>query len=290
MMQLDRRDLKRQAREAMSLTRPRFWIVCLVYFLLTTGVEGLLHQLSSFHEPVLAEFSFFAFFCTILYNLYYLVIQFGYYLWSLWTWRRLNPGVGALIQGFSIPGRVIIMELLIFLRIFLWIFLLAMALTLLVLTIPLPALYILGFALVYAAILIVMLRYAMAPYLLADYPDDGAGAAVRRSVEMMQGRKWELFKLQLSFIGWYLLQMLLSGCVLLFFLIQSGAFAAAISTDNLLFYQSVINSTPVFLLSNLITLPLSLWVLPYTSVSEAGFYDTLCRQGQPSRGEEMPPL
>ena len=33
----------------------------------------------------------------------------------------------------------------------------------------------------------------MAPYLLADYPDDGAGAAVRRSVEMMRGRKWELF-------------------------------------------------------------------------------------------------
>lgn len=290
MMQINRKDLKRQAREAMRLTSPRFWVVCLIYLLLTTGVEGLIRQLSSYQGPVLVEFSFFIFFCTILYNLYYLVIQFGYDLWSLWTWRRLNPGAGSLIQGFSIPGRVVLMDLLIFLRIFLWVFLLAMAFTLLVLTIPLPALYVLGFALVYAAVLIAALRYAMAPYLLADYPDDGAAAAVRRSVEMMQGRKWELFKLQFSFIGWYLLQMLLSGGVQLFFLIQSGAFAAAISADTLLFYESVINSTPAFLLSNLITLPLSLWILPYASVSEAGFYDALCRQGQPSSSEEMPPL
>ena len=105
---------------------------------------------------------------------------------------------------------------------------------------------------------------------------------------MMQGRKWELFKLQFSFIGWYLLQFLLSSGVLLFFLYQSGAFAAAISTDNLWFYQSVINSIPAFLLSNLISLPLSLWVTPYVSVAQAGFYDTLCCQ--PRRYDQMPPL
>lgn len=288
MMQFDRKDLKRQTREAMRLTRPRFWVVCLIYVLLTTGVEILVHQFSSYQGTVLAEFSFFLFFCTILYNLYYLVVQFGYNLWSLWTWRRLNPGAGALIQGFSIPGRVIIMELLIILRVFLWVLLLAMVLTILVLLAPSPAVYVLGIVLLYIAVVVIMLRYAMAPYLLADYPDDGAGAAVNRSVEMMRGRKWELFKLQFSFIGWYLLQSLLYGGVLLFFLIQSGALATAISADNLWLYQSVINSTPAFLLSSLIVLPLSLWVTPYTSVAQAGFYDTLCRQGQGYA--QMPPL
>lgn len=288
MMQFDRRDLKRQAREAMGLTRPRFWVVCLIYLLLTTGVESVIRQLSSYQGPILVEFSFFVFFCTILYNLYYLVIRFGYNLWSLWTWRKLNPGAGSLIQGFSIPGRVIIMELLIFLRIFLWVFLLAMALTLLVMAIPLPFLYVMGFVLVYAAVLIATLRYAMAPYLLADYPDDGAGAAVRRSVEMMQGKKWALFKLQFSFIGWYLLQFLLSGSVLIVFLLKSGAFSAAAGADSLLFYRAVMNSAPAFLLSNLIVLPLSLWVTPYTSVTQAGFYDTLCRQ--PQQYDPMPPL
>ena len=63
---------------------------------------------------------------------------------------------------------------------------------------------------IYAAVFAIMLRYAMAPYLLADYPDDGAGAAVRRSVEMMRGRKWELFKLYVSFLGWELLGVLLT--------------------------------------------------------------------------------
>lgn len=180
------------------------------------------------------------------------------------------------------------MELLIFLRIFLWVFLLAMALTLLVLAIPSPALYVLGFALVYVAVLIATLRYAMAPYLLADHPDDGAGAAVRRSVEMMQGKKWELFKLQFSFIGWYLLEFVLSGSVLLVFLLQSGAFSSAVTPDSLLFYRAVINTVPAFVLSNLITVPLSLWLTPYTLVAQAGFYDTLCRQG--SGYEQMPPL
>lgn len=288
MNQYDRRDLKRQAREAMRLTRPRFWVVCLIYFLLTTGVESILHLLSSYQGSDLAEFSFFIFFCTILYNLYYLVIQFGYTLWSLWTWRKLNPGAGSLLQGFSVAGRVIIMELLIFLRIFLWVVLLAMGLTILVLSVPSVPLYLLGILLLYVAVVVIMLRYAAAPYLLADFPDDGASAAVSRSVEMMRGRKWELFKLQFSFIGWYLLQFLLSSGVLLFFLYQSGAFAAAISTDNLWFYQSVINSIPAFLLSNLITLPLSLWVTPYASVAQAGFYDTLCCQ--PRRYDQMPPL
>lgn len=288
MMQYDRRDLKRQAREAMRLTRPRFWVVCLIYFLLTTGVESVIHLLSSYQGSVLAQFSFFIFFCTILYNLYYLVIQFGYTLWSLWTWRKLNPGAGSLLQGFSVAGRVIIMELLIFLRLFLWVILLAMGLTILVLSMPSVPLYLLGMFLLYVAVVIIMLRYAAAPYLLADFPDDGASAAVSRSVEMMRGRKWELFKLQFSFIGWYLLQFLLSSGVTLFFLYQNGAFAAAISADNLWFYQSVINSIPVFLLSNLITLPLSLWVTPYASVAQAGFYDTLCCQ--PRRYDQMPPL
>ena len=232
MMLFDRKSLKRQAREAMRLTRPRFWAVCLIYLLLTTGVEGLIYQLSSFRGSVWAEFSFFLFFCTILYNLYYVVIYFGYNLWSLWTWRRLNPGAGALIQGFSIAGRVIIMEMLIILRMFLWVFLLAMGMTILFFLIPVPAAYVLGILLFYIAVV--------------------------------------------------------SSGVLLFFLIQNGAFSTAISADNLWFYQSVINSAPAFLLSNLIVLPLSLWVIPYTSVAQAGFYDTLCRQNQSY--EQMPPL
>lgn len=274
----------------MGLTRPRFWLVCLMYLLLTVGVESLFHLFPSDQEPTLESFRFFIFFCTILYNLYFLVIRFGFHLWSLWTWRRLNPGMGALIQGFSITGRVLVMELLIFLRVLVWIFLLVFAFTLVILMIPVPAILFLGIILLYAAVFAITLQYAAAPYLLADYPDDGASAAVQRSVELMRGRKWALFKLQLSFFGWYLLQFVLSGVVLLFFLVRSGVFDSAVTMDALWVYQSVANSTPVFFLSNLITLPLLLWLLPYASVTQAGFYDDLCRFGSSVAYDEMPPL
>ena len=38
-MELNRRELKAQAREQMRETRPPFWLVTLVYLLLTTGVS-----------------------------------------------------------------------------------------------------------------------------------------------------------------------------------------------------------------------------------------------------------
>lgn len=53
--------------------------------------------------------------------------------------------------------------------------------------------------------------YAMVPYLLRDYPDLTAREALRTSREMMKGHKWDLFVLQLSFIGWFLLAILTLG-------------------------------------------------------------------------------
>lgn len=52
-------------------------------------------------------------------------------------------------------------------------------------------------------------EYAMVPYLLAEQPDLHYKAALKKSRDMMDGHKFELFILQLSFIGWKLLGMLL---------------------------------------------------------------------------------
>ena len=59
-------------------------------------------------------------------------------------------------------------------------------------------------------------RYSMAPYLMAQNPDMGIREAVNRSKELMQGRKWRLFCLELSFIGWHLLCILTFGLGYLF--------------------------------------------------------------------------
>ena len=48
-------------------------------------------------------------------------------------------------------------------------------------------------------------RYALIPYLMADHPDMSVGEAFERSKALMNGRKWDLFCLDLSFIGWWIL-------------------------------------------------------------------------------------
>lgn len=49
-----------------------------------------------------------------------------------------------------------------------------------------------------------MYRYRLATYVMADAPETGINAAIRRSKEIMKGRKMELFSLEVSFVGWYL--------------------------------------------------------------------------------------
>ena len=58
----------------------------------------------------------------------------------------------------------------------------------------------------------VIVTYAlrMSVYLLIDHPDWGVFKCLSESASMMRGHKWELFCLDLSFLGWYLLEALCS--------------------------------------------------------------------------------
>jgi uncharacterized membrane protein len=58
--------------------------------------------------------------------------------------------------------------------------------------------------------------YRMVPYILADNPNIGASRAIELSKEMMDGNKFSLFVLDISFIGWYFLGALLFGIGVLF--------------------------------------------------------------------------
>lgn len=53
--------------------------------------------------------------------------------------------------------------------------------------------------------------YKMVPYILAENPDTGSKEAFRLSIEMMKGNKFRAFLLDLSFIGWYVLNILTLG-------------------------------------------------------------------------------
>ena len=58
--------------------------------------------------------------------------------------------------------------------------------------------------------------YGMVPYLLHDYPELSAREAMKISREMMRGQKWNLFVLDLTFIGWILLALCTAGVGMLF--------------------------------------------------------------------------
>ena len=53
--------------------------------------------------------------------------------------------------------------------------------------------------------------YAMTPYILKDNPNMKNNEAIELSMAMMNGHKWDLFCLELSFIGWALLCVLTFG-------------------------------------------------------------------------------
>ena len=59
--------------------------------------------------------------------------------------------------------------------------------------------------------IIASLSLFLTPYLLKDYPDLSIVETLRLSRKMMKGHKMQLFLLQLSFIGWILLNILTLG-------------------------------------------------------------------------------
>ena len=94
-MELNRRELKAQARERMRETRPPFWLLTLVYLLLTTGVSTLADLTGA------AQFTFppssgdtLPLFLYLLILLYTTVMNFGYQIWALRVYRRQEAGYG----------------------------------------------------------------------------------------------------------------------------------------------------------------------------------------------------
>lgn len=303
-MEFDRIELKRQARERMSLTDPKFWVVALAYIAMTAGVQLLFSLIPLPRDgasPVPAAGTV-QLFLQLLLNLYATVVHFGLCLWALWTYRQLDPDVNSLMQGFSVAGRVILMELGIYIRVLGWYFLVAFVLAIPVFTLLLSGAgagagmftLLIFFAGLLATIIVLHLRYALAPYLLADRPDDGFSVPIFRSVQLMRGWKTDLLKLELSFIGWELINLILSAAVVLFCLHQAGLLTleAQLAPTWLDQVIDVYYSTPVVILKTLITVPLSLWLIPYRSVAEAGFYDArlLAASQEKPQMPEMPPL
>lgn len=70
--------------------------------------------------------------------------------------------------------------------------------------------------------------YAMTPYILLENPEMTANEAIAASKELMEGNRWRLFCLEISFIGWNLLSVLFTLGIGHFWLVpyMEASFAA----------------------------------------------------------------
>jgi len=73
-------------------------------------------------------------------------------------------------------------------------------------------------------------RYSMAPYIMAENPDMSAVDAIEESKRLMIDKKWRLFCLQISFIGWWILASI-TGIGVVFLLPYTEAANAAFYLD-----------------------------------------------------------
>ena len=80
--------------------------------------------------------------------------------------------------------------------------------------------------------IIAELKYSMSYFILAENPELTANEARLKSIEMMNGHKWKLFCLWLSFIGWIILIPLTLG-ILSFWVVPYITAAEAEFYNNL---------------------------------------------------------
>lgn len=101
--------------------------------------------------------------------------------------------------------------------------------------------------------------YAMTPYILAENPDLTAGEAITKSRYLMEGNKWRLFCLEISFIGWDLL------CI------GPTLIAIAVITSNAIVSENIL--TMLWIIPWCIpTMIGSLFLNPYIEAAYAAFY------------------
>lgn len=278
-MEIHRKALKDRAKQTMRQNVPSAWLVALLFWGLTTGVSNL-SDLAGFTTNLAASsygVQFFPLFFTLLLTLYSVVMDFGYKIWCLRAWRRDEANFATLIDGFGMAGQVLMMEIHIFVRLFGWCLLPMVPATVIIssvnsLEVMVLLMELFTFALI-PYLYFIRLRYALTPYLLMDRPERGAAAAVRESVNLMRGWKMELFKLDLSFLGWYVLEWGLAILAQVIFLIPTllGILQSGATTETLLTLAA--GTTAGSLVGLLLCLPVELWLLPYTGLARAGFYD-----------------
>ena len=116
------------------------------------------------------------------------------------------------------------------------------------------------------AAIIVSLRYVLTWYVKSENVEIGANACIKRSCELMRGRKWKLFLFWLSYIGWFILVILpfalTAGVVGALSAASAGAQADAIPDE----------CSIVMIGAFVVSMLIGIFVVLYAAIGQAVFY------------------
>lgn len=249
--QLDRSEIKAEARDLLrtgSVSPIRMTLVLLALYLIFEVIDtgtgyafgaNLSIDIDSISNPylladALSAFGSLAFFISILISLIKTVLSAGYTCYCFGIHRREDMPYESLFDAFSFAGKVILLEVVLWILIFLWS---------LLLVIP-------GFIAAY--------RYSFAMLNLCENPDLSVMEALRLSKQQTMGYKWQFFVLDLSFIGWYLLGSVIVSVSSLLYepLMPGNLFGGLLSAALYMLSYSIVAS----------------YLMPYTELSKCGFY------------------
>ncbi len=303
----NRKAFKREAKQLMRQSTPHYMLVMLIYVLLTTGLSYVVTALTDLGGLMSGALGLFL---NILLALFSMVLSVGLAHYALNLARKKPTCLGDLFEGFSFAGRSIGVNLLVVVYTFLWTLLIMIAAGV-VLGVGFyaagdsDAVIMIISAVVYVAFMVflirVALRYSMAQFALAEYPEGGAKAAIRRSVQVMKKNKGKLFVLQLSFIGWGLLIGLIVMAVLALGVLISGVewfvgIITSVGSDPTAAYDLAMELGGHLaiwtIVAEVICLPLTLWLTAYQQTANARFYNYVCgydyHKYMNEGGEEQP--
>ena len=196
-------ELKSVARKLIRDNSPKVFFVSLLFIIITTVMTTLEQRLTGvmeIYEKYLEQMStgaiqdlgsIFSYsrpggmpFAIVLWLLAP-IITTGYKSYCLNISRGKTGGYGDIFDGFLFFGKVILLHIMTNVLVCLWS---------LLLIVP-------GFVASY--------RYRQAFFILIDDPGKGVFQCIRESKQMMKRKKLELFLIDISFVGWYILNTLI---------------------------------------------------------------------------------
>lgn len=198
MIRINRPGLKENARRLIGETKPSPVIVGLVYYFIVMVLALLSNKLNGSDayysemyynlfqgnwtvQYALPQITWYVYLVTIAISIMNFMLSIGFTIYCYNVVKKANPDFGNLFDGFTMFLKFIWLGILTFIFVFLWSLLLIV-----------PG-------------IIAAYRYRQALYIMLDHPDMSALKCITASKQMMMGHKGELFVMDLSFLGWYIL-------------------------------------------------------------------------------------